>query len=99
MRPPIAYYGGKQRVAQAISSMLPAHSHYVEPFAASLAVLLAKPASRLETVNDLDGDLMTFWRVLRDQPQELTRACALTPHSPTRDDRRGHTPPAGGVPA
>lgn len=46
-----------------------------------LAVLLAKKPSRMETVNDLDGDLMLFWRVLRDKPDELARACALTPHS------------------
>jgi DNA adenine methylase len=35
----------------------------------------------METVNDLDGDLMNFWRVLRDRPQDLERVCALTPHS------------------
>jgi DNA adenine methylase len=34
----------------------------------------------METVNDLDGELMTFWRVLRDRPAELLRACMLTPH-------------------
>ncbi|OHU18431.1 hypothetical protein BKG74_18225 [Mycobacteroides chelonae] len=47
----------------------------------SLAVLLAKKPSRQETVNDLDGYLMTFWRVLRDRPDELERVCSLTPHS------------------
>ncbi|GAC71069.1 DNA adenine methylase [Gordonia soli] len=46
----------------------------------------AKPLSRLETVNDLDGDIMTFWRVLRDRPDELIRACALTPHSRTEHE-------------
>lgn len=35
----------------------------------------------METVNDLDRDLMTFWRVLRDRPEDLTRVTALTPHS------------------
>ena len=58
-------------------------------------MLLAKPQSPMETVNDLDGDLMNFWRVLRDRPGELERVCALTPHSraeyllayePTTDD-------------
>lgn len=81
IRPPFAYYGGKQRLAAAIAAMLPPHTHYVEPYAGGLAVLLAKPPTRLETVNDLDGDLMHFWRILRDRPHELARACALTPHS------------------
>lgn len=81
VRPPFAYYGGKQRLAGAIVSMLPPHTHYVEPFAGGLSVLLAKTPARLETVNDVDGDLMHFWRILRDRPAELTRACALTPHS------------------
>ncbi len=81
VRPPFAYYGGKTTLAPRIAELLPPHEHYVEPFAGSLAVLLAKKPSRAETVNDLDGDLMTFWRVLRDQPEELERVCALTPHS------------------
>lgn len=79
--PPFAYYGGKTTLAPDIAALLPVHEHYVEPFAGSLAVLLAKKPSRAETVNDLDGDLVTFWRVLRDHPDELERACALTPHS------------------
>ena len=81
VKPPFAYYGGKTTLAPTIASLLPAHEHYVEPFAGSLAVLLAKKPSRAETVNDLDGDLVTFWRVLRDQPAELERACTLTPHA------------------
>lgn len=80
MRPPFAYYGGKTSIAERIVALLPSHSHYVEPFAGSLAVLLAKQRSEMETVNDLDGDLITFWRVLRDRPQDLARAAALTPH-------------------
>jgi DNA adenine methylase len=79
--PPFAYYGGKTTLAPQIADLLPRHDHYVEPFAGSLAVLLAKPPVKWETVNDLDGDLMTFWRVLRDQPEDLARVAMLTPHS------------------
>lgn len=81
MKSPVPYFGGKQRIAPWISSLLPDHDHYVEPFCGGLSVLLAKPPSRMETVNDLDVELVTFWRVLRDRPGELIRACALTPHS------------------
>lgn len=81
MKPPFAYYGGKTSLAEQIVALMPPHLFYVEPFAGSLSVLLAKPRARQETVNDLDGDLMLFWRVLRDRPEELTRAAALTPHS------------------
>jgi DNA adenine methylase len=81
MKPPFTYFGGKLSVARQIVALLPAHEHYVEPFAGSLAVLLAKPPSPLETVNDLDGDLMNFWQMLRDRPEELAQACALTPHA------------------
>ncbi|MGH8880095.1 MAG: DNA adenine methylase [Stackebrandtia sp.] len=79
--PPFAYFGGKTILAPRIAGMLPPHRHYVEPFAGSLAVLLAKPRSVMETVSDLDGDLVNFWRVLRDRPADLARVCALTPHS------------------
>lgn len=81
MKPPFAYYGGKTTLADRIVAALPAHEHYVEPFAGSLAVLLAKSPSRMETINDLDGDIVHFWRMLRERPRELVRACALTPHS------------------
>lgn len=81
LRPPFAYYGGKTTLAPKIAELLPEHDHYVEPFAGSLAVLLAKEPAGWETVNDLDGDLVNFWRVLRDRPDELERAAILTPHS------------------
>ena len=81
MKPPFTYFGGKTAIADRIADMLPPHEHYIEPFAGSLAVLLAKPPSQMETVNDLDERLMNFWRVLRDRPADLQRVCALTPHS------------------
>ncbi|WP_256981269.1 MULTISPECIES: DNA adenine methylase [unclassified Rhodococcus (in: high G+C Gram-positive bacteria)] len=83
LRPPFAYYGGKTRLAPAIAAALPAHTQYVEPYAGSLAVLLAKTPARLETINDLDGDIVHFWRILRERPDDLARACVLTPHART----------------
>jgi DNA adenine methylase len=87
MRPPVPYFGGKQTIGPTIAALLPAHTHYVEPYAGSLAVLFAKGPSTHETVNDLDQALVTFWRVLRQRPDELARACALTPHSRVEYDQ------------
>lgn len=81
MKPPFPYYGGKMTIASRIAAALPTHDHYVEAYAGSLAVLLAKTPAKMETVNDLDRAIVTLWRVLRDQPDDLIRACALTPHS------------------
>lgn len=80
-KPPFPYYGGKQMLADRISSLLPPHDQYVEPYAGSLAVFLAKPRSAVEVINDLDQDLVHFWRTLRDHPDELETACGLTPHA------------------
>jgi DNA adenine methylase len=80
-RSPFPYFGGKTMAAPRIAELLPAHRHYVEPYCGSLAVLLAKDPAKLETVNDLDGELMAFWRILRERPEDLARVCALTPHS------------------
>ena len=91
--PPFIYYGGKSRLAAQIAAMLPEHRQYVEPFAGGLSVLLAKRPSRLETVSDIDGDLMVFWRMLRDQPAELARVCAMTPHSRAERDLALQRPP------
>jgi DNA adenine methylase len=81
VKPPAPYFGSKASVAPWIASLLPEHGHYVEPYCGGLSVLLAKAPSAMETVNDLDGDLMTFWRVLRERPGDLVRACELTPHA------------------
>lgn len=81
VKPPMGYFGGKTSLAERIVNLLPPHRHYVEPYCGSLAVLLAKAPTKMETVNDLDEELITFWRVLRDRWQEFARVCALTPHS------------------
>lgn len=81
MRSPVPYFGSKQTIADRIVAEFPDHLHYVEPYAGSLAVLLAKPPAPMETVNDLDQAVVTFWRVLRERPEYLLAACDLTPHS------------------
>jgi DNA adenine methylase len=79
--PPTTYYSGKARLAGWIASLLPAHRTYVEPFAGSGAVLFAKHPSPTEVLNDLDGAVVNFFRVLRERPAELARALTLTPYA------------------
>lgn len=79
--PPFPYFGGKLNIAAEVVSHFPEHDRYVEPFAGSLAVLLAKPPENYEVANDLDRRLIRFWRTLRERGDELERYCALTPHS------------------
>lgn len=78
---PFPYYGGKNKLAPWILSHVPDHTVYVEPFVGSGAVLLAKPESRVEVINDLNGDVVNFWRVLRDQHDELVELLQLTPYA------------------
>lgn len=61
--------------------MMPAHDVYLEPFAGGAAVLFRKPRAARETLNDLDGAVAAFWRVVRDRPDELAAAIELTPYS------------------
>ncbi len=81
VRAPFAYYGGKAGMAQSIVDLMPEHRVYMEPFFGSGAVLFAKPPSRFEIVNDIDASIVTFFRVLRDDLDELERVCSLTPHA------------------
>ena len=81
MRAPFAYYGGKMGMAKLIVSLMPEHRVYIEPFFGSGAVFFAKPPVMHEIVNDLDDAVVAFFRVLRDRPDDLERACALTPHA------------------
>jgi len=81
MRPPFPYYGSKGRLAPIVADLLPTHRVYVEPFAGSAAVLFAKSRAPHEVIVDLDSNVTTFFRMLRDQPQELARLVQLTPYS------------------
>lgn len=81
MRPVFPYYGGKTRMAADIAAMIPPHRLYVEPFAGSAAVLLAKAPSKHEVLNDADGNVVAFYRAMREDPEALQRALTLTPYS------------------
>jgi DNA adenine methylase len=81
LRPPVPYFGSKAQISTQVADLLPAHRIYVEPFFGAGSLLLAKSPSPFEVVGDLDGDLMMFWQVLRDCPNELERAVCLTPHA------------------
>jgi DNA adenine methylase len=75
------WYGGKFSHLDWLLPLLPTCRHYCEPFAGSAAVLLNRPPSPIETYNDLDGEVVNFFRQLREQGDELTRAIGLTPFS------------------
>ena len=73
---PFPYFGGKRRAAPRIWQALGDPSGYVEPFAGSAAVLLARPAfkgRRVETLNDADGWLVNCWRAIQLSPDDVAR--------------------------
>jgi DNA adenine methylase len=78
-RAALRYYGGKWRLAPWIVAHLPDHTCYVEPFGSAASVLLRKPLARYEVYNDLDGDVVGFFRVLRERPDDLIDAIQRTP--------------------
>jgi DNA adenine methylase len=86
MRAPFAYFGGKMGMAQRIISLMPPHRVYMEPFFGSGAVFFAKPKVSVEILNDLDDGVVSFFRALRDDPDELERLCALSPHARSEFD-------------
>jgi DNA adenine methylase len=78
---PFRWYGGKYSHLDFILPQLPQAHQYVEPFGGSAAVLINRDPSPVETYNDLDGDVVTFFRVLREDRDKLLEKIALTPFS------------------
>ena len=68
---PFKWVGGKSRLRKSIIPMIPPHSCYVEPFAGAAWVLFGKPKSNVEVLNDIDQELITFFRVVKNKPEEL----------------------------
>ena len=75
------WYGGKYSHLSWLLPLLPRTNHYCEPFGGSGAVLVNREPSPVETYNDLDGEVVNFFKVLREQRDELIEAIGLTPFS------------------
>lgn len=73
------WYGGKYSHLDWLLPLLPQTQHYCEPFGGSAAVLINRPPAPVETYNDVDGELVNFFRVLRDDKDALLEAIGLTP--------------------
>lgn len=75
------WYGGKFSHLKWLLPLLPKCHHYCEPFSGSAAVLINREPSPVETYNDIDGDVVNFFRVLRDRHEDLIQSISLTPFS------------------
>ncbi len=71
---PFKWVGGKSRLRKQIISLLPKHTCYVELFSGAAWVLFGKPPSDVEVLNDIDQELVTFFRVVKEKPKELIAA-------------------------
>lgn len=80
-RPILRWHGSKWRIAPWVLSYFPPHRIYVEPFGGGAGVLLRKAASITEIYNDLDREIVSMFRVIRERPADLARALSLTPYS------------------
>lgn len=73
LRSPLGYLGGKSRLAKRIAEKIPSHTTYVEPFCGGAWVYFTKQPSRVEILNDRDGELVRFWNVIRHHLPEFLR--------------------------
>lgn len=73
MLSPLSYIGGKRALAKQIIAMFPEHTTYCEVFAGGAQVLFRKEPSKVEVLNDLDGEVVNFFRVCQQHYEELTR--------------------------
>lgn len=80
-RAPFPYFGGKSKAADLVWDRFGDVVNYVEPFFGSGAVLLGRPhAPTIETVNDIDGLLVNFWRAVQYDPESVARNCDWPVH-------------------
>jgi DNA adenine methylase len=81
LKTPISYYGGKQQMLPHILPIIPEHTSYIEPFVGGGAVFWAKEPSKLEVINDLNGEVVNFYRVLQSDWASLNVLVQNTLHS------------------
>lgn len=77
MRSPIKWVGGKSRLRKQIIDILPAHTCYVEPFCGAAWVLFAKEPSDVEVINDIEGELINFFQIIKHHPEDFIAAFDL----------------------
>lgn len=77
----LKYPGGKWRISEWIISHFPEHKVYLEPYFGSGAVFFKKEPCYIETINDINGDIVNLFSVCRDYPEELAKLINLTPFS------------------
>lgn len=77
----LRYPGSKWRIADQLVSNIPEHKSYLEPYFGSGAVLFNKPPSPIETINDLDDDVINLFQCIRDHSQQLAAMIAAIPYS------------------
>ncbi len=86
MKAVLKYHGAKNRLGKWINNYIPKHKVYVELFFGSGGVFFNKPRVHIETINDLNDDVVNFFKVLREQPEELAKLIYLTPYARTEYD-------------
>ena len=79
MKALLKYPGGKWKISAWIINHFPEHKVYLEPFFGSGAVFFNKEPSYIETINDIDGNIVNLFRVCREHPKELASYINLTP--------------------
>lgn len=77
----LKYPGAKNRLAEWIISFIPEHRVYLELFFGSGAVFFNKDPAKIETLNDLDGEVYNLFKVIRDRPEEFAKSLEMTPYS------------------
>lgn len=90
MKTPITYYGGKQQMLSRILPNIPEHRLYSEPFLGGAAVFFAKPQSSVEVINDLNGDVVNFYRICQTEFSALRLLIIGTAHSRAEHRRAAH---------